>query len=363
MQRRVQDPGRFSRAFFGGMACVLVASLAFPGIAPGASEGIAAIGLYRGADRERRLIEGAKKEGEVVFYNSNTWMTTVAQEFEKKFPFLKVSIWRSSGPSVIKRVSEEYKAGRFLADVIESSTGLDILQKLGFFQEYYSPELDAYDDDAKAKGKTGVFYLANREIYLGLGINTRVVPPDQAPKTYADLLDPKWKGKMALAGGASGPRWVGHVLNVMGRDYLEKLSKQDIKVHDIVPAALANLIISGEIPLSPTTFDSNVVVAKRKGATIAWIPLEPVLVNVGASGLTSKAPHPHAALLFLDYLHSKEGQEVVQRGGLGSPRLDLQVAGVKFKKTYLENQYSTEEFQTRYTQWEELMRRLFLAKR
>jgi hypothetical protein len=99
----------------------------------------------------------------------------------------------------------------------------------------------------------------------------------------------------------------------MGREFVEKFSQQDVKVQNIVPAALANQVVSGEVPLSPTIFDSNIVTAKRKGAPVDWRPLEPVLTNVGSSAMTTRSPHPHAAILFLDYLHSKEGQQVVMR--------------------------------------------------
>jgi iron(III) transport system substrate-binding protein len=321
---------------------------------------VAEIAMYRGKDREQKLIEGAKKEGQVMFYNSNTWMEVVAQEFEKKYPFIKVGVWRSEGRDVLKRVLEEYASGRYIADVVETSTGIEILQKRGFLQEHFSPELDAYDDDVKFKGKNGgVFFWANRELYIGLGFNTKAVPVNEAPKNYNDLLDPKWKGRMTLAGGSSGPRWVGNVLTTMGRPFLDKLATQDIKVQNIVPAALANQVVSGEVPLSPTIFDSNMATAKRKGAPVEWRPLEPVLTNVGSSGMTTRSPHPHAALLFLDYLHSKEGQQVAMKGGLNSPRNDMDVAQ-KFKKNYLDNQYSVEEFEKHFAQWQDLMKRLFI---
>jgi ABC-type Fe3+ transport system, periplasmic component len=322
---------------------------------------VAEIALYRGKDRETKLIEGAKKEVQLMFYNSNTWMEVVAQEFEKKYPFIKVGVWRSEGRDVLKRVLEEYASGRYIADVVETSTGIEILQKRGFLQEHFSPEIDAYSDDVKEKGKSGgVFFWANRELYIGLGFNTKAVPANDAPKDYAALLDPKWKGKMTMAGGSSGPRWVGHIVNTMGREFLEKLSRQDVKVQNIVPAALANQVVSGEVPLSPTIFDSNMVTAKRKGAPVEWRPLEPVLTNVGSSGMTTRSPHPHAAILFLDYLHSKEGQQVVMKGGLNSPRDDMDV-DQKFKKNYLENRYSLEEFEKHFAEWQDLMKRLFIS--
>lgn len=126
---------------------------------------VAEIALYQGSDREQILVEGAKKEGQVMFYNNNTWMSTVAQEFEKKYPFVKVSIWRSETPNTIKKVMEEYASGRFIADVIEEThSGAGILHSKGIYQEYYSPETSSYSDEVKVKGKTGVYYLADREI-------------------------------------------------------------------------------------------------------------------------------------------------------------------------------------------------------
>jgi iron(III) transport system substrate-binding protein len=142
-------------------------------------------------------------------------------------------------------------------------------------------------------------------------------------------------------------------LKYHGRGFVEKLSQQDVKVQNIVPAALANQLVSGQVPLSPTIFDSNMATAKRKGAPVEWRPLEPVLTNVGASGMTTRSPHPHAALLFLDYLHSKEGQQVVMKGGLNSPRNDMDVEQ-KFKKNYLENQYSLEDFEKNFAEWQNL---------
>jgi iron(III) transport system substrate-binding protein len=91
--------------------------------------------------------------------------------------------------------------------------------------------------------------------------------------------------------------------------------------------------------------------------------LEPVIASNGTSGMTTNAPHPHAALLFLDYLHSNEGQQVVMRGGLSSAREDIGSLQRKFKKTYQEAQYSSEEFEKKFSEWQELMRQLFIRKK
>lgn len=342
---------------------VLLAAEGAIGAAPKPTT-VAGIALYQGVDREQLLIEGAKKEGQVMFYNINTWLSTVAQEFEKKYPFIKVSVWRSDSKTLLKRVTEEYASGRYLVDVIDVTFGgVAILHKMGIFQEYYSPEMVAYTDEVKGKGKTGVYYLPDLELYIGLGFNTKLVPPAVAPKTNKDLLDPKWKGRISFAGTSTGIQWVGNALNVMGREYLEKMGGQDVKVQNISGAALAGLIVSGEVPLSPTIYESNILTSREKGGPVDWRPLEPVVANVGSSGMTTKAPHPHAALLFLDYLHSREGQNVVIRGGLGSPREDMSTLERKFKKSYLEAQYPLEELEKKFSEWEELMKRLFIRKR
>jgi iron(III) transport system substrate-binding protein len=342
-------------------------SLPTPGLAATATKpkGLAEIALYQGRDREPLLIEGAKKEGQVTFYTSNTWMASaLPQAFEKKYPFVKVMVWRSDSKELLKRVTEEYASGRLIADVLETSPEyMALLHKNGMLQEHYSPEMAFYGDEVKTKGKNGVVYWANREIYISLGFNTKLVPTAEAPRSLKDLLDPKWKGKMSIAGTTTGVQWVGNLLDAMGREFLEKMSQQQVNVQNMSGAALAGLVASGEVPLSPTIFDSNITTARQKGAPVEWRPLEPVIASVGKSGLLNKVPHPHAALLFLDYIHSREGQQVAMKGGLNSPRSDIGSLETKFKKTYLEAKYSLEEYEKRFAEWEALMRQLFISRR
>jgi len=131
----------------------------------------------------------------------------------------------------------------------------------------------------------------------------------------------------------------------------------------MAPAALINLVASGEVPLSPTIFDANVAIAKQKGAPVEWRPLEPVVTTVGSSALMAKAPNPYTALLFIDFLLSKEGQQLIMKGGLWSPREDIGTVEQKFKKSYLDEKYSLEELEAKFTQWETLLRQLFIRKR
>jgi iron(III) transport system substrate-binding protein len=343
-----------------------VSSLSSPSpAAQSKSMSVAELALYKGADREKILLEGAKKEGQVVFYTSNTWVAgPVSQEFEKKYPFVKANVWRSDSKSLLKRMSEEVTSARFIADVVETSPPyMQVMLREKMLQEYLSPELAAYDDEAKIKGKSGVYGWTNREIYISLGFNSKLIPIAEAPKSIKDYLDAKWKGKMSIAGTTTGVQWVGALLDLMGREFLEKLSAQNINVQNISGAALSGLVASGEVPLSPTIFNSNIFTHKRKGAPVEWRPLDPVIAGVGTSGMVHNAPHPHAALLFLDYLHSKYGQEVAMKGGLSSPRDDIGSLEQKFKKLYIESKYTPEEFEQKISEWENLMRRLFIQRR
>src|SRR5262245_61236513 len=323
------------------------------------------LAFYQGADREKILVEGAKKEGQVTVYTSNTWVAgPVSQEFGKKYPFVKANVWRSDSKALLKRLTEEVTAGRYLADVVETSPEyIAILVRNNMLQEYLSPELASYNDEAKSKGKKGVYAWTNREIYISLGFNTKLTPPAEAPKSIKDYLDPKWKGKMSIAGTTTGVQWVGALIDAMGREFLEKVSAQEISVQNMSGAALSGLVASGEVPLSPTIFNSNIFTHKEQGAPVEWRPLDPVIAGVGTSAMVLNSPRPHAALLSLDYLHSKFGQEVAMKGGLSSARTDIGSLEQKFKKIYIESKYTPEEFEKKIDECEALMRKLFIRKR
>lgn len=325
----------------------------------------AELALYKGKDREKILLEGAKKEGQVTFYTSNTWMAgAVSQEFGKKYPFIKTNVWRSDSKELLKRLTDEMAAGRFIADVVETSPDyMALLVAANTFQELYSPDLAAYNDNVKVKGKSGYLHWTSRELYISLGYNTKLIPSPEAPKAMKDLLDPKWKGKMSIAGTTTGTQWIGAIMETFGREFLEKIAGQEVNVQNISGAALAELVVSGEVPLSPTIFNSNISVAKQKGAPVEWRPIDPVIATTGTSGMVIKAPNPHAALLFLDFLHSKEGQQVVLKGGLSSARNDMGSQEHKFKKVYIESRYPPEEMEKKFSEWEGLKRRLFISRR
>lgn len=352
---------RTPNIFLAGALFLLGAAPCFVAAAPAS---IPQLALYSGADREKILVEGAKKEAALTLYGSHTWYRTMAQAFEKKYPFVKVSEYRTDGRSLIKRALEEIRAGQYIADVI-ATTGeqMDLMKREGVFQEYHVSEARHYPEEVKHKGKSGYFYVGHYETYASLGFNTTLIPPADAPKTMLDLLNPKWKGKMSIVSTTTGTRWIGSTVDAFGKEYLDKLAEQDVKVQNMSGAALSGLVASGEVPLSPTIFDANVTLAKQKGAPVEWRPLEPVVTTVGSAGLVAKSTNPHCALLFIDYLLSKEGQQFIMKGGLWSPRDDVGSLDQKFKKSYLDEKYSSEEMETKIAQWEGLLRQLFLRKR
>src|SRR5215471_19125009 len=303
---------------------------------------VSQLALYQGPDREKILIEGAKRE----------------------YPFIKVSEFRTDGRNLIKRALEEIAAGQYIADVIATTTEqMAIMKREGVFQEYALADARYYPDEVKMKGKNGFYYVGHYETYNSLGFNTSLIPPAEAPKTMGDLPNPKWKGKMSIVSTTTGTRWIGSTLNAMGREFLDKMADQDVKVQNMSGAALAGLVVSGEVPLSPTIFDANIHTARQKGAPAEWRPLESVVTTVSYSGLTLKPTHPHAALLFLEYLHSKEGQQLIMKGGLWSPREDIGSVEQKFKKSYIDEKYSIDEAEKKFAEWDKLMQQLFIRKR
>ena len=350
-----------TKKWLGSALLLLGAVECFAAAAPAS---ISQLALYQGADREKILIEGAKKEAAFMLYGSHTWYRTMATEFEKKYPFIKVTEYRTDGRTLIKRALEEIRAGQYIADVI-ATTGeqMDLMKREGVFLEYHVPEARNYPEDVKHKGKNGFYYVGHYETYASLGFNTSLIPTADAPKTMLDLLNPKWKGKMSIVSTTTGTRWIGSTLEAFGREYLDKLADQDVKVQNMSGAALAGMVVSGEVPLSPTIFDANITQAKQRGAPVEWRPLEPVVTTVAYAGLTLKAPHPHAALLFLDWLHSKEGQQMIQKGGLWSPREDIGSLAQKFKKSYIDEKYGVEEAEKKYAEWDKLMQQLFIRRK
>jgi len=332
---------------------------AMPVLAQTAPATVEAVALYQGADRQQMLEAGARKEGSLLLYTTGTQIQPLIDRFKEKYPFIKVELSRAGSADSARKVVEEYNAGYHKVDAYELAThGLVVPRDQGLLQPFVSPEMVHYDAGAiEAQNH----WVIARESYTGLGFNTNLVPEDQAPKTYEDLLAPQWKGKMAMsASTANSGNWVGTLVILHGEDFVRKMGEQNIRVYKLTGRALANLMTSGEVALSPTIYNSHVEVSATKNAPLAWRALGPVPVTDSGVALAKRAPNPHAAMLMMDFMLSKEGQEMYLELGYDTARTDMKNARNPPQKIYLTNRPNyIEEFE----QWNRLFQAVFLNRR
>ena len=274
--------------------------------------------------RLAKLMEGAKQEGKVVWYTamSTDSNDAVRKAFEKKYPFIKVEIFRSRGPKLNAKVLMENRSGRHLWDVINSSGfNMHELQKYNLFDKYFSPEGEAVPQKYRdSEGYWAAVYLSP----LVPGYNTRLVEPRDVPKSYYDLLDPKWKGKMAFDLG--DVEWFANFWKLKGENqclhFMEQLAKQDLYMmtgHTLQ----AQMLAAGEFALGVNLYAYRLEYMKGRGAPVDWVALEPSLTYFFPSSVAVKAPHPNGAILFQDFILSKEGQQIIASSGRLPARQDV----------------------------------------
>ena len=274
----------------------------------------AEIAVYRGADRQARLEKGARAEGEFVWYTSVNAedIQRLVELFEKRYPFIKPKPVRLTSARIVQRHSAESQAGSFLADILDTTDSrIEFFRRKGMIQPYYTPMADKFD---KRFVQPQGYWVANRITMLVLGYNTRLVKSTDAPRRYEDLLDPKWKDQLALEREDS--HWfmalMEHWGEPKGKAFFQRLRAQNPKIRS-GHTHLAQLIAAGEDPLSPNIHSQGMASGQRRGAPVEWINLEPVVASSNVSALAKNAPHPNAALLFLDFILGKEtGQRVIR---------------------------------------------------
>jgi len=341
------------------IAFVLIVPASFIASAQGQPATTEAIANYAGADRQSVLEAGARREGTVLIYTTGTQIKPLLDRFEQKYPYVKIELARASSADTARKVVEEYRAGYEKVDAFElASHGLIVPRDENILQPFQSPELAAYNPDAIEPRRHWVMV---RESYTGIGFNTKLLPSDKAPKTYEALLDSQWKGRMAISGvSTTAVNWVGTMITVHGVDYVRKLGQQNIRIYNLTGRALANLMTAGEVTLSPTIYNSHVAASADKGAPLAWVAPGPVPVTDTGVGIARKAPHPHAAMLLLDFLMSKDGQVLYQELGYDSARRDLAAPGAPVKKLYLTNRPN---YIGDYENWMKIYQETFVRRR
>jgi iron(III) transport system substrate-binding protein len=313
----------------------------------------AELGKYLGAERERLLYEGAKKEGKLVWYTSLTPYKEIAKAFESKYPGVSVESYRAPAATLATRILGESQARRAIADTIETSQGaLMLLRDNKLFLPYTSPHLGEYPEGSKEKAPGGLFFaVVDRESYPGIGYNKNAIREADVARSFEDLLKPALKGKIGISGEEIGNRVIGAMLKAKGEGFLKKLAAQEIKLYGMPALGLNELIVSGEVPLTFTAVDSNIRLAAARGAPVAWLAPDLVPVNAGSVAVLSHTQRPHAALLFVDFLIGPEGQKLFsEKLGYGTAR---KPSG--FNRWYPEQGLSTYDYAATIERWNKIL--------
>ncbi len=281
-------------------------------VAMAAELSVEALANYDGADRQQRLINGAKKEGTLNLYTSLTVedMTVINAAFEKATG-IKVRMWRASCDKVLQRVLAEHKAGRAEVDIIEcNAPPLEAMHREGVLQSVRSPlqsELIAAAVPAHRE------WVGTRLNVFVQAYNTKMVKKEELPKTYADLLHPRWKGRLSIE--ATDDDWFASVVRGLGEERGLQLFRDIVAQNGLSVrrghTLLTNLVASGEVPFALTVYNFTAEQVKQKGAPFDWFVLSPAVARANGVALARRSPNPHAALLYYDFMIGDEGQQIL----------------------------------------------------
>ena len=264
------------------------------------------------AGSDAKIIEAAKKEGTVSYYTTMTLSQSkkVVDKFQEKYPFVKPELFRGGGDEVLNRILNEARGDLNAWDVV-STRGDSVLtlREAKLITSYRSPESKFVDRDMVDDEGYWTAYYVNPYV---LGYNTKLIKKDEVPKTYEELLEPKWKGKkISIDDSAYG--LLAGLIHAWGKEkavgYFKKLAAQE----PVVMRGNTNrvqLAMAGEYPLI-IAYAPTIQRETSKGHPMDWVPLEPVPVQVNPMMLAAKAPHPNAGKLFIDFLLSKAGQKML----------------------------------------------------
>jgi iron(III) transport system substrate-binding protein len=263
-----------------------------------------------------KLIEAARKEGEVVLYTTlivDQVVRPMIKAFRAQIPGIEVKFVRTDSPQQVVKLITEGRAGRVQADIWHLSDGVAPLKQANLVAPLDLPSARGLPAELiDPKGDWVATNLSTRS----LAYNTQLVPADKVPHTHKDLLDPRWKGQFvwhptSIAGGYG---FIGVVLKSMGDEngtrYLRALAKQNIVPLPVAARAVLDRVIAGEYAMGLDMNSSHAVISAALGAPVRFVPLDPVTMTMQIAGISRGAPHPNAARLFLDFMISRAGQEV-----------------------------------------------------
>lgn len=278
------------------------------------------------SERQQRLIEGARKEAELVWYS--TMNRENSQElvtlFEKDHPYVRVKLLNGSAVQTMTRITSEYSAKTHIFDITHIR-GLFLLplKKRQIIAAYRSPNREALRPGYK--DNEGYFNAIFTQGQLFI-INKNLVKPQDYPKNLEDLLLPKWKGQLGMDDESYD--WIAALIDYYGEDkgrqFAERLGRQQLNLRK-GNTLLGQLVAAGEIPLMVDGYNHTGYLLRQKQAPIELIFPEPYVTAKTPTGvwIGSRAPHPHSAALFVDFLLSQRGQEVMAAQGRWVSRQDI----------------------------------------
>jgi iron(III) transport system substrate-binding protein len=267
---------------------------------------------YDGPDRRQKALAAAQKEGSFMLYTSfaEKDLPPLVAAFEKRYG-IKVRLWRAASEKVLQRTLAEASAGRYEVDAVHTSAlEMEALHREKILQPVAPPHsAELLAGALRPHGEWIATYLS---VWVQ-AYNTRLVKKGDLPRTYQDLLDPKWKGKLGME--AAVPEWYSTVVMGMGEEkgirfFRELIARNGISMRS-GHTLLNNLVIAGDVALALTVYQYMPEAAKRKGAPIEWFVLEPAVARMSGVGIARRAPHPNAALLFYEFMLSSEAQQLL----------------------------------------------------
>jgi len=294
------------------------------------------------ASQDDVKIAAARKEGRLSFYTAMgvTDAVVLGKAFEEKYPGIKVDIFRGSSQGVVNRVMNEYRAKRHAFDVVNVSIQImNTFKEQGILGRYISPESLVYPEGVKdADGFwTGIYYNIGVIAY-----NTKLVSPKEAPKTYEDLMNPKWRGKIMM--NRLVVHWFALMVQQIGREKAESICRR-LAANGLIyrdgGTLVQQLVSAGEMPIGFPLYGYQIEEMKAKGAQVAWNRPDPVFTSLSGMGVSSSSSHPNAGKLFVDFILSQQGQNFFSQFGKDPPRpgathpIPKLVEGLTFPKVRL----------------------------
>ena len=344
------------RHILAALAAAAFATSALAQVKPNATA--SDVANYAGADRVQKLVEGAKKEGELNIYTSAQTddMGALTKAFEAKYG-VKVNIWRASSEKVLQRAIQEARANRAAMDVAETNgPELESMHREKILQAVKSPHLkDLIEQAIRPHGE----WVGTRLNVFVQAYNTNAIKKEEVPKTWEDLANPKWKGKLGIE--EEDADWLAGQYAEMGEAKASKVFADIANTNGLSVrrghTLLTQLVASGEIPLALTVYNYKAQQLKEKGAPIDWFHIGPAIARPNGIAVAKNAPHPHAAVLFFDFEISEEGQKILAGRDFVPTNRKIDTPLAKIPMKFVDARVALEDYKKWEKNYEDLLLR------